>query len=76
MAESDEPNVFDDPTVAHECQNAIMMSRDKKIVLYKIDWLDYYNVAAESKDEFDISYINGKTVRDRKKKIKTLKIRD
>lgn len=41
-----------------ECRNIISVGRDRKVVLYKIDWLDYYHNHADG-DEFDMNFING-----------------
>jgi hypothetical protein len=47
-----------------QCQNTISTGRDRKVVLYKLDWLNY-NINAgvdETKDEIDLSYLNGRVV--------------
>lgn len=44
-----------------ECHNTITVGRDRRIILYKIDWLDY-NIHNEDQDEVDVNFMNGRTL--------------
>lgn len=43
-----------------ECRNTISVGRDRKVVMYKIDWLDYYAASGDSAYEIDQNFVNGR----------------
>lgn len=49
------------PDVDGQCLNTISVGRDRKVILYKIDWLNY-NIVDDEADEVDVNFVNGKMV--------------
>lgn len=43
-----------------ECRNTISVGRDRRVVLYKIDWLDYFSSIDFDADEIDLNFVNGR----------------
>lgn len=45
-----------------QCNNMIYVGKQKRIVVYKIDWLSYYSNDLIENDEIDVNYMNGRVV--------------